>query len=770
MKVLQETAPILFTWWNAESDSAEGCLVTCGCQNWCLVQEMDVTSKKNRNPNRNKLDIKDSSNLGKEGAMKLCRALEQAEILSISSGVHGESILETEACGRFQRGKSKQEDIESIPKVRTGPDLVEGSDIEMNPDKRDEIFKQSQEMDEVCTETIAGNEGLPLSGTRRVVEGGDVDGEGDAQHRTEIRSQTNCETLSQTDSKVKMFIDKESCSSVHEDLTDDVLSEGKEAGSAEYNDVNKRTSLNVGEIDRPVPGDFEKEFVDNGTDRNNDTIDSGKRLSSDVVDEIREPDKIGTGPSDEVHTNIVNNGGICSDTVVVVSDHKELSNVDSLFRVLKGIMDGAIPEDESNQVTSRDLGEAPVTPIHQGDQMTYEEQQNKRYLKKLHEKPKSRHVERAICEICGAISSTLTIRKHMTTCHYKGKRERNYVCEICGQKFFRCENLNRHRRVHSDPKFHCRQCDRSFRQAYQLKAHTKTHSGYQQPPCIRKPKSKKSDRLGDMCKFVLCKKCGLKMDCKSISEHLEKEHGVRPTAFKCSHCGKRLSNLSSLKIHELRHTELTYKCSFCLVTFSSNKDRLKHEKVHTDVISKLGKLVFKCGYCEKEYTRQTDRMRHEMTHVDKTIDPSHVKDRDEEAHVLVDCDLCGKTLREQSMRNHLLSHDHKSWTCKICLKTFTYSYRYQHAKLHQQSKPHACQHCPAKFHSKSALVVHVRKHTKEKPIPCRFCEQTFSRHGARNNHERLHTGERPYQCDLCQKAWRDRPTYMQHMRKHHPGV
>ncbi|PIK41792.1 hypothetical protein BSL78_21350 [Apostichopus japonicus] len=245
----------------------------------------------------------------------------------------------------------------------------------MNPDKRDEIFKQSQEMDEVCTETIAGNEGLPLSGTRRVVEGGDVDGEGDAQHRTEIRSQTNCETLSQTDSKVKMFIDKESCSSVHEDLTDDVLSEGKEAESAEYNDVNKRTSLNVGEIDRPVPGDFEKEFVDNGTDRNNDTIDSGKRLSSDVVDEIREPDKIGTGPSDEVHTNIVNNGGICSDTVVVVSDHKELSNVDSLFRVLKGIMDGAIPEDESNQVTSRDLGEAPVTPIHQGDQMTYEEQQ-----------------------------------------------------------------------------------------------------------------------------------------------------------------------------------------------------------------------------------------------------------------------------------------------------------------------------------------------------------------------------------------------------------
>ncbi|PIK41793.1 hypothetical protein BSL78_21351 [Apostichopus japonicus] len=159
-----------------------------------------------------------------------------------------------------------------------------------------------------------------------------------------------------------------------------------------------------------------------------------------------------------------------------------------------------------------------------------------------------------------------------------------------------------------------------------------------------------------------------------------------------------------------------------------------------------------------------------MTHVDKTIDPSHVKDRDEDAHVLVDCDLCGKTLREQSMRNHLLSHDHKSWTCKICTKTFTYSYRYQHAKLHQQSKPHACQHCPAKFHSKSALVVHVRKHTKEKPIPCRYCEQTFSRHGARNNHERLHTGERPYQCDLCQKAWRDRPTYMQHMRKHHPGV
>lgn len=137
---------------------------------------------------------------------------------------------------------------------------------------------------------------------------------------------------------------------------------------------------------------------------------------------------------------------------------------------------------------------------------------------------------------------------------------------------------------------------------------------------------------------------------------------------------------------------------------------------------------------------------------------------------LVVCDICGKTLKQHSMKLHMDSHNQKMSTCEICGKTVKVGSKYQHAKLHTNNKTHACSYCSARFYFKSALVAHVRKHTKERPIPCRFCGRRFPRYEARNNHERLHTGERPYRCDLCQKDWRDRPTYLQHMQKHHPGV
>lgn len=242
--------------------------------------------------------------------------------------------------------------------------------------------------------------------------------------------------------------------------------------------------------------------------------------------------------------------------------------------------------------------------------------------------------------------------------------------------------------------------------------------------------------------FVLCERCGAALTNKSIKRHMESIHsnGDRVRAHQCQTCGKKFLYETNLKRHSYIHTGVRFKCSICDKTYKQDWNRQVHEKTHLNPGSTSSTV-------RKPLRRNI-----------------HVTNKS------VECKICGKTLKQQSMKLHMDSHNQKMSTCQICGKTVKSGSKYQHAKLHTNNKSHACSYCSAKFYFKSALVAHMRKHTKERPIPCRYCDRTFPRYEARTNHERLHTGERPYRCDMCQKDWRDRPTYMQHMQKHHPGV
>ncbi|PIK35238.1 hypothetical protein BSL78_27935 [Apostichopus japonicus] len=242
--------------------------------------------------------------------------------------------------------------------------------------------------------------------------------------------------------------------------------------------------------------------------------------------------------------------------------------------------------------------------------------------------------------------------------------------------------------------------------------------------------------------FVLCECCGAALTNKSIKRHMESIHskGDRVRAHQCDVCGKKFLYETNLKRHLFIHTGVRFKCSFCDKTYKQDWNRQVHEKTHLNP-----------GPSATAVRKPLRRN-------------AHLSNRS------VDCKICGKTLKQQSMKLHMDSHNQKMSTCQICGKTVKSGSKYQHAKLHTNEKTHACSYCSAKFYFKSALVAHMRKHTKERPIPCRYCDRTFPRYEARTNHERIHTGERPYRCDICRKDWRDRPTYMQHMQKHHPGV
>ncbi|XP_051795755.1 zinc finger protein 236-like isoform X2 [Acanthochromis polyacanthus] len=100
---------------------------------------------------------------------------------------------------------------------------------------------------------------------------------------------------------------------------------------------------------------------------------------------------------------------------------------------------------------------------------------------------------------------------------------RQYDCDVCGQKFTRHYNLNRHKRVHTGEKpFGCDVCSKRFSQPGDLERHKSVHTG-------EKPFS--------------CDVCGNKFArLESLKRHMSSHSGEKPVD-----CGKKVPSLENLK-------------------------------------------------------------------------------------------------------------------------------------------------------------------------------------------------------------------------------
>ena len=136
-------------------------------------------------------------------------------------------------------------------------------------------------------------------------------------------------------------------------------------------------------------------------------------------------------------------------------------------------------------------------------------------------------------------------------------------------------------------------------------------------------------------------------------------HDKNRTKFKCSECPVEYFRLKSLKAHLARHKGEKYPCDQCGKEFTS-KDPLKaHKKyVHVDVEKKA------CEICGKT-VKSTLMKRHIKIHRNETEKKT--------------CPICLKEVC--NLINHLKIHKPPSFSCDVCLKTFT---------LSQNLKRHAC--------------------------------------------------------------------------------
>lgn len=127
---------------------------------------------------------------------------------------------------------------------------------------------------------------------------------------------------------------------------------------------------------------------------------------------------------------------------------------------------------------------------------------------------------------------------------------------------------------------------------------------------------------------------------------------------------------------------------------------------------------------------------------------------------LVNCEICGKSLRSKRLESHMLLHTRDSkFSCDICGKVCgTKSDLENHKLIHGEYNYH-CKYCSQKFKQPAPYRVHLRMHTVENNWMCDICFATFKFQGELKEHclqEHALIGKNPQQCCICKemlKSW-----------------
>ena len=173
-------------------------------------------------------------------------------------------------------------------------------------------------------------------------------------------------------------------------------------------------------------------------------------------------------------------------------------------------------------------------------------------------------------------------------------------------------------------------------------------------------------------------------------------------------------------------------------------------------------LPYKCNFCPRAFCSNSSLYRHHKKHLD-------IKS--------FSCKICSKSFRSKSDVNSHQYIAHKELDikpkiqCNICGAGFMQGSR---LKSHMQERHEKkvfkfwCSHvgCHRSFVHKQQFLVHMRGHTGEKPYLCDYCGFSTKTKVQLKRHERIHYNIADYKCKYCTYSSRNSAGLRRHKRLH----
>nr|XP_057915672.1 zinc finger protein ZFP2-like [Doryrhamphus excisus]XP_057915673.1 zinc finger protein ZFP2-like [Doryrhamphus excisus] len=380
--------------------------------------------------------------------------------------------------------------------------------------------------------------------------------------------------------------------------------------------------------------------------------------------------------------------------------------------------------------------------------------------------------ESSVCDVCGQVMKNKSSLARHSFIH---TGEKPFACHLCELRFNRRDNLRHHiSHVHPDgvarrekhrPKqtWLCDVCGKTFRCRSALKTHEVIHLGVKPHSCDLCPKAymrindlehhKKTvhEDSGEQTRrsgSLLCDFCGKEFKFRSqLAAHLQTHTDERPHL--CDVCGRKFCRQSQLERHKLLlHPDggengasaEGMPCEVCGRRFKTEALLATHARVHT------GDKPFHCGLCLRRFVRAACLKQHHIR-VHLKVGPRAVAQRSPRTPKIFPCSMCSKVFKFQS----LLAN---------------------HAAVHSDERPHACDMCTRRFRRLSHLKRHRRvvHHDGARPpqtFICHICGKDKKCRSQLARHIIIHTGERPFGCDICHARFNRQGNLQQHKKRMH---